>query len=128
VTYSLPFLVVAVVLVLTPGADFALIVRNSVAGGRRYGIATTLGVSSAAAVQGLLVSFGIASVIIRVHPIFLTIKWLGIAYLAWTGCSMLLSAVRGNDATPPVRTLQGSTDDRHRRRRRHARLLRQARS
>jgi threonine/homoserine/homoserine lactone efflux protein len=34
-----------------------------------------------------------------VHPIFLTIKWLGIAYLAWIGCTMLLSAARGNDAT-----------------------------
>jgi threonine/homoserine/homoserine lactone efflux protein len=98
VTYSWVFLTVAVVLVLTPGADFALIVRNSASGGRRFGMATTFGVSSAAAVQGLLVSFGIASVIIGVHPIFLAIKWLGIAYLAWIGCSMLLSAVRGHDA------------------------------
>ncbi len=96
---SWSILAVAVVLVLTPGADFALIVRNSASGGRRYGIATTFGVTSAAAVQGLLVSFGIASVIVRVHPIFLTIKWLGIAYLAWMGCSMLLSAARGYDAT-----------------------------
>ncbi|MFG1781634.1 LysE family translocator [Rhodococcus oryzae] len=99
-TYSWSFVVVAVVVVLTPGADFALIVRNRVSGGRRHGIATTLGVSSAAAVQGLLVSFGIASVVIRVHPIFLTIKWFGIAYLAWIGFSMLLSAARGYDAVP----------------------------
>ncbi|AQA22732.1 lysE type translocator family protein [Rhodococcus sp. MTM3W5.2] len=103
-TYSWVFLAVAVVLVLTPGADFALIVRNSISGGRRYGIATTFGVSSAAALQGLLVSFGIASVIIRVHPIFLTIKWLGIAYLAWIGFSMLLSAARGYGAATSVET------------------------
>ncbi|SEL02840.1 LysE family translocator [Rhodococcus maanshanensis] len=103
-TYSWLFLAVAVVLVLTPGADFALIVRNSVSGGRRHGIATTFGVSSAAAVQGLLVSFGIASVIIRVHPIFLAIKWFGIAYLAWIGCSMLFSAARGHYAATSAET------------------------
>ncbi|NMM92580.1 hypothetical protein B2J88_51780 [Rhodococcus sp. SRB_17] len=103
-TYSWPFLAVAVVLVLTPGADFALIARNTVSDGHRFGIATTFGVSSAAAFQGLLVSFGIASVIIRVHPIFLTIKWLGIAYLAWLGCSMLLSAARGHYAAASTET------------------------
>jgi threonine/homoserine/homoserine lactone efflux protein len=93
--YSWSFIVVAVALVLTPGADFALIVRNSLAGGRRQGVATTMGVSSAAALQGLLVSLGIASVIVRVHPVFLTIKWVGIAYLAWIAWTSLRSAVRG---------------------------------
>jgi len=61
VTYPWTFLAVAVVLVLTPGADFAVIVRNTVSGGRPTGIATTIGVSAAAALQGLLVSFGLAS-------------------------------------------------------------------
>lgn len=109
-TYSWSFLAVAVLLVLAPGADFALIVRNSAAGGRKYGAATTFGVSSAAALQGLLVSLGIASVITRAQPVFLTIKWLGIAYLAWLGCSMLLSAARGRydrivaEAGPSLRT------------------------
>lgn len=93
--YSWSFIVVAVALVLTPGADFALIVRNSMAGGRRQGVATTMGVSSAAALQGLLVSLGIASVIVRVHPVFLTIKWVGITYLAWIAWTSLRSAVRG---------------------------------
>lgn len=90
--YSWSFLVVAVALVLTPGADLALIVRNSLVG---QGVATTMGVSSAAALQGLLVSLGIATVIVRVHPLFLTIKWVGIAYLTWLALSSLRSAVRG---------------------------------
>lgn len=76
-TYSWPFLAVAGVLVLTPGADFALIVRNTVSGGHRYGIATTFGLSPAAALLGLLVSFGVASVIIRVHPIQLVVTFVG---------------------------------------------------
>lgn len=94
-TYSWAFVAVATVLVLTPGADFAVIVRNTITGGRRVGTATTLGVSTAAALQGLLVSFGLAGFIVRVHPIFLAIKWAGIAYLAYLAASTLWAAARG---------------------------------
>lgn len=96
--YSWSFLVVAVVLVLTPGADFTVIVRNSLSGGRRHGAATTLGVSSAAALQGLLVTVGVAGLIVRVQPLFLAIKWAGVAYLAWLAFGMLRSALRGDYA------------------------------
>ncbi len=96
--YSWSFLLIAVVLVLTPGADFALIVRNSLSGGRRHGAMTTFGVSSAAALQGLLVTIGVAGVIVRVQPVFLAIKWAGVAYLAWLAFLLLRSAVRGDYA------------------------------
>jgi threonine/homoserine/homoserine lactone efflux protein len=98
VGYSWSFLLVAIVLVLTPGADFTLIVRNSLSGGRRHGAATTLGVSSAAALQGLLVTAGVAGLIVRVQPVFLAIKWAGVAYLAWLAFSLLRSAARGDYA------------------------------
>jgi threonine/homoserine/homoserine lactone efflux protein len=98
VDYSWSFLLVAVALVLTPGADFALIVRHSLSGGWRLGAMTTFGVSSAAALQGLLVTIGVAGVIVRVQPVFLAIKWAGVAYLAWLAFSLLRSAVRGDYA------------------------------
>lgn len=47
VTFSWAFLAVAIVLVLTPGADFAVIVRNTISHGRRVGAATTFGVTAA---------------------------------------------------------------------------------
>jgi len=96
VAYSWTFLAVAMVLVLTPGADFAVIVRNTVTGGRRVGTATTVGVSAAAALQGLLASFGLAGFIVRAHPVFLAIKWAGVAYLASLAAAALLSAIRGH--------------------------------
>lgn len=95
-TYSWTFLAVAIALVLTPGADFAVIVRNTVTGGRHVGTATTIGVSTAAALQGLLVSFGLAGFIVGAHPVFLAIKWAGMAYLAYLATAALLSAIRGN--------------------------------
>lgn len=100
VSYSWSFLAIAVLLVLTPGADFAIIVRNTVTGGRGFGVATTFGVTAAAAAQGLLASVGIADVIIRAQPVFLTIKWLGIGYLAYLAYGALRSALRGEYADP----------------------------
>ncbi len=99
-TYSWTFLAVAIVLVLTPGPDFAVIVRNTVAGGRSVGTTTTLGVSAAAALQGLLVSFGLAKLVVRLHPLFLVIKWAGIAYLAYLAAAAIHSAIRGRYPAP----------------------------
>jgi threonine/homoserine/homoserine lactone efflux protein len=94
VTWS--FIVVVVALVLVPGADFAVIVRNTLSGGRCRGAITTAGVSSAAAIQGLLVTIGLAGVIVRVQPLFLALKWGGVVYLAWLAFGMLRSAVRAD--------------------------------
>ena len=99
VTYSWAFLAVALVVVLTPGADFAVIVRNTVAGGRRVGTATTAGVGAAATLQGLLASLGLAGFIVRAHPVFTAITWAGIAYLGYLAAGALLSVVRGRYQT-----------------------------
>jgi threonine/homoserine/homoserine lactone efflux protein len=96
VTWS--FLLVVVALVLVPGADFTLIVRNTLSGGRRHGALTVAGVSSAAALQGSLVAAGLAEVVVRLHPLFLALKWAGVAYLAWLAFSLLCSAARGDYA------------------------------
>jgi threonine/homoserine/homoserine lactone efflux protein len=42
----LTFLGVSIVIIVTPGPDTALTIRNSVRGGRRGGIGTALGVST----------------------------------------------------------------------------------
>ncbi|MGW6796413.1 LysE family translocator [Streptomyces chartreusis] len=94
--YSFAFLIVAVALVLSPGADFVLVVQATLSGGRRDGAATAFGVASAAVLQGLLVTAGVASVIVRVQPLFLAIKYVGVAYLAWLALTSLRSALHGH--------------------------------
>jgi threonine/homoserine/homoserine lactone efflux protein len=42
---------------------------------------------------------GIASLIVKAHLVFLTIKWLGVAYLAWMALSSLRSAIKGEYST-----------------------------
>jgi threonine/homoserine/homoserine lactone efflux protein len=89
------FLAFAAVLVLIPGADFAVVTKNTLVGGRRRGRWTALGVSSSNLVQGTAAAFGLSALIVRVQPLFEAIKWAGVAYLAYLGAQAIRSALRG---------------------------------
>jgi threonine/homoserine/homoserine lactone efflux protein len=89
------YLAFAAVLVLVPGPDFAVVVRNTLAGGRARGLWSALGVSSAAAVQGAAAAAGLGALVLRVEPVFQAIRWAGIAYLLVLAGQALRSAVRG---------------------------------
>jgi threonine/homoserine/homoserine lactone efflux protein len=89
------FLVFAVVLVLIPGPDFAVVTKNVLAGGRRRGAWTGAGVACSNAVQGSVAAAGLGAVIVRVQPLFEAIKWAGVAYLLYLGIQALRSARRG---------------------------------
>ena len=89
------FLAFAVVLVLIPGPDFAVVTKNTLVGGRRRGRWTALGVSSSNLVQGTAAAFGVSGLILRVQPLFEAIKWAGVGYLAYLGAQAVRSALRG---------------------------------
>jgi threonine/homoserine/homoserine lactone efflux protein len=92
------FLAFAIVLILVPGPDFAVVTKNTLTGGRRRGSWTSLGVSSAAIVQGTAAAFGLSAVILRAQPVFQAIKWAGVAYLTFLGVQAFRSAFRGQYA------------------------------
>jgi threonine/homoserine/homoserine lactone efflux protein len=89
------FLAFAVVLVLIPGPDFAVVTKNTLVGGHRRGRWTALGVSSSNVVQGTAAAFGLSALIMKVQPLFEAIKWAGVAYLAYLGVQAIRSARRG---------------------------------
>jgi threonine/homoserine/homoserine lactone efflux protein len=89
------YLAFAAVLVLVPGPDFAVVVRNTLAGGRARGLWSALGVCSAAAVQGAAAAAGLGALVLRVEPVFQAIRWAGIGYLVVLAGQALRSAVRG---------------------------------
>jgi threonine/homoserine/homoserine lactone efflux protein len=93
------FLVFAVVLVLVPGPDFAVVTRNTLVGGRRRGGWSAVGVASSNAVQGVAAAGGLGAVIVRVEPLFQAVKWAGIGYLLFLGLQAFRSAWRGNYPT-----------------------------
>ena len=94
------FLIFAVVLVLIPGPDFAVITKNTLAGGRRRGSWSAAGVASSNAVQGLAAAAGLGALVTRAQPVFQAIKWAGIAYLAYLGVQALRSAWVGRYPEP----------------------------
>jgi len=81
----LAFAFAVVVLLLIPGPNVALIVANSVAYGRRYGLLTVAGTSSAVVVQLGLTGLGLAGVLGSIGHWFEWVRWIGAAYLVWIG-------------------------------------------
>jgi threonine/homoserine/homoserine lactone efflux protein len=95
------FVGVSIVVIVTPGQDTALTIRNSLLGGRRAGILTALGVSAGQAVWVLATSVGLAALIVAFEPAFVALKLLGAAFLVYLGVHALLRAMRG--AEPATR-------------------------
>ena len=104
------FLAFAVVLIVIPGPDFAVVTKNTLVGGHRRGRWTALGVSSSNLVQGTAAAFGLSALIVKVQPLFESVKWAGVAYLVYLGVQALRSARRGEyaplDGSDPAGTAQ----------------------
>ncbi|MDP9209224.1 MAG: LysE family translocator [Actinomycetota bacterium] len=87
------FLGVSLMVIVLPGPDTALTVRNALAGGRRCGVATAAGVATGQAVWTVATSFGIAELIQASEPAFLALKLAGAAYLVALGIQSLWKAL-----------------------------------
>ena len=105
----LAFLGVAAVVICVPGPDTALTIRNAVAGGRRCGMVTAVGVALGQAVWTLATGVGIAELIQASEPAFLVLQWAGAAYLVALGLQSLWTAAGTSlpgRATLPVGALE----------------------
>jgi threonine/homoserine/homoserine lactone efflux protein len=88
------FLLVAALVIVTPGQDTALTIRNTLAGARRGGVATASGVSAGQAVWTVATSVGLAAVIAASEPVFRAVKLAGAVYLVVLGLQSLRGALR----------------------------------
>jgi threonine/homoserine/homoserine lactone efflux protein len=89
------FFGISVLVIVTPGQDTALTIRNSLLGGRRAGVFTALGVSAGQAVWALATSIGVAALIVAFEPAFVALKLAGAAFLIYLGAQALYGAIRG---------------------------------
>ncbi|HEY2074219.1 MAG TPA: LysE family translocator, partial [Gaiellaceae bacterium] len=83
------FVPISLVVICTPGPDTALIVRNTLFGGRANGVRTAAGVVTGLAVWTIAASAGLAAIIAASHPLFTTLRIGGAAYLVWLGIQTL---------------------------------------
>ena len=96
------FLVVAAVVICTPGQDTALTIRNALAGGRRSGLATAVGVALGQAVWTIAAAAGLVAVLRASQPAFTALRLAGAAYLVFLGVQSLLAAARRRRPSRPV--------------------------
>jgi threonine/homoserine/homoserine lactone efflux protein len=91
----LAFAGVAALIVVVPGPDMALVLRNGIALGRRAAVATALGINTGLLVWALAAALGIAAVLHASATAFTVLKLAGAVYLVWLGARALLDAWRG---------------------------------
>jgi RhtB (resistance to homoserine/threonine) family protein len=101
------FIAVAVVLIVVPGPDTALVTRNALLFGRRPALATSLGVCTGLSVWTIASAFGVAAVIHASAVAFTALKLVGGAYLIWLGLQALRTA-GGHAELGPRRPVTGT--------------------
>jgi threonine/homoserine/homoserine lactone efflux protein len=95
------FVGIAVVVIVTPGPDTALTIRNTLLGGRASGIRTAFGVVTGQAAWTLATSAGIAALLVASEPAFRAVRLAGAAYLIYLGLQTLRRAIRGERTAEP---------------------------
>jgi threonine/homoserine/homoserine lactone efflux protein len=101
-THLAAFVTVALVVIMMPGPDTALTIRNTLGSGRRGGIFTALGVATGPATWALATSVGLAALLAACSQVFAGIRVLGAIYLVGLGVQALRAALRhasNGDAT-----------------------------
>ncbi len=94
--------------VASPGPDFAMVVRQSIAHGRRAAVWTSVGIGSAILVHVSYALLGIG-LLLKTYPVaFTAMKVAGAAYLAWIGLKGLMSRPRRDASLSPFGTPGGA--------------------
>ena len=96
------FLAVSALVIVTPGQDTALTVRNTLLGGRAAGVLTAFGVAAGQATWTVATGIGVGALLVASQPAFLALRIAGGAYLVVLGLQALWSAVRPRPAAVAV--------------------------
>lgn len=90
------YFAISTLLIVTPGPDTALVVRNALRWGWRGGSLTTIGIASGSLAWAAASLLGVAVLIQASHTAFNTLKFTGAAYLVFLGIRGLM---RRTDST-----------------------------
>jgi threonine/homoserine/homoserine lactone efflux protein len=97
-TSLLAFLGIAALVIVTPGPDTALTIRNTLGGGRGAGVGTAVGVAAGQFVWTVAASAGLAALVVASAPAFTALRLAGAVYLGWLGAHSLWAALRRGSA------------------------------
>lgn len=84
------FLMAALILNITPGADTMYILGRSISQGKKAGILSALGISTGSLIHCIVAAFGLSVIIATSAIAFSVIKYLGAGYLIVLGVKALI--------------------------------------
>ena len=87
---------------MSPGPDFAVVVRRSALHGRAAGLAAATGVATGVFLWAVAAAAGVAALVATVPVLLTAIRYAGAAYLAYLGIRALLAAARPAATGPPA--------------------------
>ncbi len=90
------FLALSALVIITPGPDTALTVRNALLSGRGAGMLTAAGICTGLATWAVFAAAGVAALLRASEPAFLAIRIAGGLYLAYLGLRGIIAAVRND--------------------------------
>jgi threonine/homoserine/homoserine lactone efflux protein len=91
---TMTFAIAALVLIMMPGPDQALITRNALVGGRQGGLLTMCGGALGLTVHAGAAALGLSALLVASATAFTVLKIAGALYLVWLAVQMARSAAR----------------------------------
>ena len=88
---------------ISPGPSLAVVIRNTISGGRAQGVMTGIGHGIGLGIYAFIAVMGLTSVLFSNENTFLTLQWAGAIFLIWIAFNMII-----NETSESSRTYDGS--------------------
>lgn len=98
-----------VIAVASPGADFAVVLKNTLRSGKTSGIITAIGVGCGISIHLIYTLFGIALILSQSELLFNAIKIIGALYLLWIAWQAFHSKAKKSTTDTSQRHLEITT-------------------
>ncbi|ADD44362.1 LysE family translocator [Stackebrandtia nassauensis] len=85
---------------MSPGPDFAIVVRRSAISGRRSGLMAAVGIAAGITVWVVAATTGVAALLTASAGLYTAVKLAGAAYLVYLGARTLYAALKDKGASP----------------------------
>jgi threonine/homoserine/homoserine lactone efflux protein len=110
-TSLLGFTVVAALLTISPGPDFAVVLRTALHSGRRAALCSALGIAAGCFVWGLAGAVGLTAMLSASQVAYDVLRVAGALYLMWLGVQALRAARRLRTAPAADGATAADADD-----------------
>ncbi|MCG7198879.1 LysE family translocator [Marinobacter pelagius] len=96
---------------MSPGPSLALVLKQTLTGGRRNGVITALSHGVGVGIYAFLSILGLAAIITASPTAFAILQWGGAGYLAWLGVKGLMAKRPEDEELPDAPTTRSAARD-----------------